>query len=243
MFYGIDRRKLADTLGVYPATRLCRRAVIGDNLTNTPFVNLPQNFVKTAAEAFDVAKANTYLDKALEASGIKSVSQSLLISETATHIKGACEIIMKQWEDFFKGKLTATIRPLPASQAQSARRWHEDDPTSFELALGSLLPSSTNVRNTFKYYISTYNPPRVNWHSDEYDALYDATQGLDQYNPDDIKIIAEKCLAMEKILLDEVVVNPVYERPEKVLIADNVHLPVPGYIVGYGLGYTYSTID
>ncbi len=243
LFYSIDRQKLADTLGVYPATRLCRKAVIGDNLTGTPFVDLPQNFVKTAAEAFNVNLANEYLTKAYEQSKINSVSLAIVISETATHIKGACEIIMKQWEDNFKGKLAATIRPLPASQAQSARRWHEDDPTSFELALGSLLPSATNVRNTFKYYISTYNPPRVNWHSDEYDALYDATQGLDQYNPDDIKIIAEKCLAMEKILLDEVVVNPVYERPEKVLIADNVHLPVPGYIVGYGLGYTYSTID
>ncbi len=243
MFYGIDRQKLADTLGVYPATRLCRRAVIGDNLTNTPFVNLPQNFVKTAAEAFDVAKANTYLDKALEASGIKSVSQSLLISETATHIKGACEIIMKQWEDFFKGKLTATIRPLPASQAQSARRWHEDDPTSFELALGSLLPSSTNVRNTFKYYISTYNPPRTTWSDPEYDRLYAEIETLDMYNEKDIKKITENCLAMEKMLIDKVIVNPVYERPEKQLFAENVHLPVDEYIVGWGFGMDYITID
>ncbi|MBQ7623959.1 MAG: hypothetical protein IJS65_01620 [Clostridia bacterium] len=241
LYYGIDRNSIAEAIGVYPATRYVRRSVIGDSNTGESFVSIPQDYVKTPEESYDVPLANQYLMKAYEEKGLESATEQILLSETATHIKAVTEILQKHYNDIFNGKLTVTIRQLPPTQAQTLRRWHEDDPTSFDIALGSLLPSSTDVRDSFKYYISSYNPPRSKWSNPEFDKLYAEVQGLDLYN--DTEEIVSKCQQMEKILLDEVVINPVYERPEKVLYSEHVHLPVEHYVIGFGFGERFMTID
>ena len=241
LYYGIDRNSIADAIGVYPAMRYIRRAVVGDSNTGESFVNIPQDYVKTAEESYNVPLANEYLAKAYEEKGLETASEQILLSETATHIKAVTEILQKHYNDIFGGKLTVTIRQLPPSQAQTLRRWHDDDPTSFDIALGSLLPSSTDVRDSFKYYTSAYNPPRTLWNDPEYDKLYNDVQGLDLYS--DTEEIVSKCQQMEKILLDNVVINPVYERPEKVLYSEHVHLPVEHYVIGYGFGERFMTID
>ena len=240
LYYGIDRNEIANTLGVYPATRLIRRSVIGDSNTLTPFVDLPQDYVLSAEESYNPTLANEYLAKAYEACGLEKASEQILLSETATHIKAATEILQKQYPTVFDNKLDITIRQMPAAQAQTARRWNPDDPTGFDIALGSLLPGATDCRLSFMYYTSDYNPPRVKWSNAEYDKLYAESQTFDLYK--DVDEIVARCQAMEKLLLDDLVVNPVYERPEKVLFADNVHLPVNNYVVGFGFGERYATM-
>ena len=54
--------------------------------------------------------------------------------------------------------------------------------------------------------------------------------------------IIEACQKMEKILLDELVNVPIYERPNKVLYNPRIQLPVKEYVVGYGFGEKYMTI-
>ena len=241
LFWGCDRVALADTLGVYPATRLVRRAVMGNPLTGVPFVDIPQDYVVDPYNAFDKEKANQYLDQAYEKAGQTKTTMRILISETATHIKGAAEILQKQYGEVFNGQLEVKVDQKPASVVYAERRWNPEAPEAYDTALGSLLPSATDPRDTFTFYRTDYNPPRFAWGTPEFDKLYYDSMALDLEKDND-KII-EMCHVMEKTLLDELVNVPIYERPNKVLYSTRVHLPVKEYVVGYGFGESLMTIS
>ena len=241
LFWGMDRVALADTLGVYPATRLVRRAVMGNPLTGVPFYTIPQDYVVDPYNAFDKEKANQYLDQAYEKAGQTKTTMRILISETATHIKGAAEILQKQYGENFGGKLEIKVDQKPSSVVYAERRWNPEAPEAYDSALGSLLPSATDPRDTFNFYRSDYTPPRFAWNDPDFDKLFADSMKLDLENENDA--IIEACQQMEKILLDELVNVPIYERPNKVLYSTRIHLPVEEYVIGYGFGEKYMTIS
>ena len=47
---------------------------------------------------------------------------------------------------------------------------------------------------------------------------------------------------MEKMILDDLVNIPIYERPDKVIFSDRVKLVAGGYVEGWGFGERYMTI-
>ena len=47
---------------------------------------------------------------------------------------------------------------------------------------------------------------------------------------------------LEKLMLDEMVIVPVYEIPTKVLYETNVQLPADGYVIGWGFGNEYMSM-
>ncbi|MBR4304268.1 MAG: hypothetical protein IKT81_02935, partial [Clostridia bacterium] len=231
---------IAETLGVHTASRLVRKAVVGNPAVGTAFVELPNTYVPDGDKIFDPVKANEYLDKAYEKAGITTNEMRILISETATHIKGAAEIAMKQYEDVFGGKVVAKMQQVPSSQATTLRRWNPENPTAYDTALGSLLPSANDPRATFNYYRSDYTPPRFCYANPVFDDKYAEAMSYD-LEADNDKVIA-LCMDMEKMLLDELVNIPLYERPNKVLFNEKITLPAGGYIVGWGFGESYMTI-
>ena len=58
---------------------------------------------------------------------------------------------------------------------------------------------------------------------------------------DNAKVI-DYCMQMEKLMLDEMVIVPVYEIPTKVLYETNVQLPADGYVIGWGFGNEYMSM-
>ncbi len=239
--HGFDRIEIANTLGVYPVSRYVRRSVIGNNLTGKPFVDYPADYLPDPATLFDVALAKEYLAKAFEAKGLESTTLEFLQSESATFIKAVNEMLQKQYDINFEGKIKANIRQVPTTL--TLRRWNPDDPTSYEISIGSMLPSAIDPRASFRVFISSYNPPRVKWENKEFDALYDKSLELDLYDENEAEEIVRLCQQMEKMMLDDLVVIPVYEKPDKVLYSERIHLPVSHYIVGFGFGEKYMTID
>ena len=239
--HGIDRNEIADTISCYPATRYVRKSVIGNLITMQPFVEIPQDYVKTPEELHDTALANEYLAKAYEEKGLESAKVEFLQSETATVGKASNEMLQKQFDQVFGGKLTASIRIVPTTI--KLRRWDPENPTSYELTTGSLLPSATDPRASFRFFTSDYNPPRTKWSNAEFDELYNRAMLLDLYSEENADTIIEMCQKMEKIMLDDLVVIPLYEKPDKVLYSERVHLPVDHFVIGYGFGERYMTIS
>ena len=82
--------------------------------------------------------------------------------------------------------------------------------------------------------------PRFYWTSDKLDQLFEQSMALD-LEADNAKVI-ELCMEMEKLMLDEMVIVPVYEIPTKVLYESNIELPAGGYIIGWGFGNMYMTM-
>ena len=233
LYYGADRVEIGETLGAYPATRLVRRAVLANPATGVPFYTLPNDYVDDGYTIRDVEAAKAYLDKALEDSGITGGSMRILFSETSTHLRGCAELLQKQYHDIFgENKLQVIMHTLPSSQAQALRRWNPEDPTAFDTALGSLLPSAQDPRATFNYYRTDYTPPRFAWNDPQFDAWYAEAMSLDLEKDND-KVI-ELCMKMEKMLIDTLCNVPVYEIPTKAVFSENFHLPAGGYIIGLG---------
>lgn len=240
LFHGIDRVAMSEIIGCYPATRLVRRAVMSNPATGVPFYTLPTDYVKKAEDVFDVTLANQLLDKAYEECKQTKVDMRILYSETSTHLRGCAEILQKQYHDHFAGKLNVIMHALPSSQAQALRKYNPDDPTGFDTALGSFLPTANDPRQTFKFYLSSVVPPRFYWTSDELDKLFAESMELD-LESDNAKVI-EYCMKMEKLMLDEMVIVPVYEIPTKVLYETNIQLPADGYVIGWGFGNEYMSM-
>ncbi len=244
IYYATDRKKIADTIGkgVVPATRFVRKSVIGNNLTGKAFVDYDVNYVKSYEESFNPALANQYLTKALEKRNMTGATAEILQSETSTYIKASNEMCQQTFKEVFgDDRLKITIRVVPSTV--NLRRWNPDNPTSFELSVGSMLPSATDPRAGQKFFISSYSPPRTSWHSDVYDDLYEQAIVLDLYNEIEAEKIVDLCQQMEKILLDDLVIVPIFEIPTKVLYSDKIHLPVDHYIVGYGFGNNLMWMD
>ena len=240
LFHGVDRVAMSEIIGCYPATRLVRRAVMSNPATGVPFYTLPTDYVKTGEEVFDKTLANQLLDKAYEECKQTKVDMRILYSETSTHLRGCAEILQKQYHDHFAGKLNVIMQAMPSAQAQALRKWNPDDPTGFDTALGSFLPTANDPRQTFKFYLSSVVPPRFYWTSDELDRLFAESMELD-LESDNEKVI-EYCMKMEKLMLDEMVIVPVYEIPTKVLYETNVKLPADGYVIGWGFGNEYMSM-
>lgn len=115
------------------------------------------------------------------------------------------------------------------------RKWDPDNPTSYEGTIGSLLPAATDPTAQFKPWISTYYPPRTLWVNEEFDALYARSVSVEAMKNNDLRV--KLCQQMEKIMLDELVVIPVYEIADRVLFNQRIKLPVVEYNVSEGFGY------
>jgi len=241
LYRGIDRTEIAKTLGSHPASRLVRRAVVGDPATGKAFIDFEADYVPDPTTIYDVKKANEYLTKAFEECGITYAETRVLYTDTATHIKGAAEIMQKQYSEAFGNKMDLVMHIVPAGQSSSLRRWNPDNPNAYDIALGSLLPSANDPRSTFTYYRSDYSPPRFCYNNPEFDAVYESIMNL--HLEEDNEAIIEGCQTLEKMILDDLVIIPLYERPNKVLFNEKVKLPADGYISGFGFGVRWATIE
>ena len=142
-----------------------------------------------------------------------------------------------QYEEVFGGKLNITLRQVPSSQQFSLRRWNPENPTAFDANIGSITSLNDSPHYTFQYYTSFYSPPRFCYSNPQFDAIYEQATASEDY-----KEIVSLCQQLEKILLDDMVVVPLYELPSKALFSQRIDLPGDGYINNFGFGYEYAII-
>ena len=236
LYYGADRNNIADTLGVYPASRLMRKAVMVSPQSSTAFVDVPASYVPDAYTLYQPELANQKMDKAFEECKQTSFELRILTGDTAnpatSHVRAACEMLMKQYNETFKGKMNVVFQVVPSNQTTALRRYNPADPGAFDTAVGSLLPSAKDPRATFNYYRSDYTPPRFCYGDPTYDAWYAEAMSYDLQK--DTDKIVELCQKMEEKLLTELAVIPFYETATKVLFAENMNLPAGRYVNGLG---------
>ena len=239
LYYGAERTSLSAALGAIPATRLVRKAVVGDPATGTAFVELEGagDYVDDGYTVYDPNIAKEYLDRALEKRGIKQADMEIYYGESATHSRAASEILHAQYSHLFGGKLKVTLRSVPAALQYNLRRWNPDDPTAFDTSIGSITPSADAPHYTFQYYVSSYSPPRFCYSNAEYDRLY--AEAVSESDP--IKS-ARICMHLEQILLSDLVIIPLYELPSKALFSGRIKLPSDGFVNNFGFGYEFGTI-
>ena len=236
LYYAADRNEIASTLGVYPASRLVRKAVLADATKGIAFVDIPADYVPDPYSLLDVEKANQKIDKAYEQCGITESVLRILTGDTAnpatSHVRAACEMLMKQYNEHFAGKMTVEFQVVPSNQTTKLRRYNPDDPTAFDTAVGSLLPSAKDPRATFNFYQSTYSPPRFCYADQTFDSWYLEAMSLDLQK--DNEEIIKLCQKMEEKLLDELAVIPFYETATKVVFAEGYNIPYDKYVTGIG---------
>jgi ABC-type oligopeptide transport system substrate-binding subunit len=236
LYYAADRNAIAETLGVYPAARIMRKAVMCSPASSTAFVDVPADYVPDAYDLYKPDLANQKIDKAFEQCGQTSFELRILTGDTAnaatSHIRAACEMLQKQYNEVFAGKMTTVFQVVPSNQTTKLRRYNPDDPGAFDTAVGSLLPSAKDPRATFNYYRSDYSPPRFCYGDPVFDNWYAEAQALDLQK--DTDKIVELCQKMEEKLLNELAVIPFYETATKVMFSENMNLPAGRYVNGLG---------
>ncbi len=239
LYYGIDRVSITNAVGGEPTSRYVRKAVVGNLETGERFIDMPgsTDYIDDPTKIYLPDKANEYFSKALEECDLTSATLDLMYSEVAIRTRAIFEMLQVDFQKTFNNKLTVTLRPVPANQTQTLRRWNPDNPTSFEATLGSLLPSADDPSASFGFFISTYSPPRFCYANPEFDELYARSCSLEANMNNDLKI--ELCQKMEQIVLRDKIIVPVYETESKILLADHVVLPTKDetYIPGFGFGY------
>jgi oligopeptide transport system substrate-binding protein len=239
LYYGAERTSMSAALGAIPATRLVRKAVVGDPATGTAFVELEGagDYIDDGYTVYDPNIAKEYLDRALEKRGIDQAHMEIYYGESATHSRAASEILHAQYSDLFSGKLKVTLRSVPAAMQYNLRRYNPDDPTAFDTSIGSITPSADAPHYTFQYYVSSYSPPRFCYSNAEYDRLY--AEAVSESDP--LKS-ARICMQLEQILLSDLVIIPLYELPSKALFSNRIKLPSDGFINNFGFGYEFGVI-
>ncbi|MBR3865300.1 MAG: hypothetical protein IKM67_01150 [Clostridia bacterium] len=239
LYYGLDRVAITNAVGGEPTSRYVRKAVVGDLEKGTAFIDMPgsMDYIDDPTKIYDPVKANEYFVKALEECQLTSATMEMMYSETAVRTRAIFEMLMVEFQKTFNNKLKIDLRVVPAGQTQQLRRWNPDDPTAYETTLGSLLPSADDPSASFAFFISTYSPPRFCYANPKFDELYEKSCSLEACLDSSLKV--KYCQEMEKIILDELIIIPVYETESKKLFADKIVLPTKdqGYVTGFGFGY------
>ena len=239
LYYGIDRVAITTAVGGEPTSRYVRKAVVGDLSTGVAFVDMPgsTDYIDDPYTLYQPEKANEYFTKALEECELTSATLELMYSEVAIRTRAIFEMLMVDFQKTFQNKITVTLRPVPSTQSQKLRRWNPDDPTAFDAALGSLLPSADDPSASFGFFVSDYSPPRFCYGNPEFDELYVQSCSLEANLNNDLKV--ELCQKMEQIVLRDKIIVPVYETESKKLFSERIVLPTAdeAYLTVFGFGY------
>lgn len=241
--HGMDRVEIAKVLDSKPVSRYVRYSVIGDMTTGQRFITMDgsNDYVVDPATLYNPTLASQHLTKALEACNLTSCTFELMYPEGNPIRRATYEMLQQQYKASLNNKLEIKLRAVASGMTLTLRKWDPENPTSYEGTIGSLLPAATDPTAQFKPWVSTYYPPRTLWVNEEFDSLYAQSVSVEAMKNNDLRI--ELCQKMEKIMLDELVVIPVYEIADRVMFNDRIVLPVEEYNVSEGFGYpTYVSI-
>lgn len=242
LFYAVDRESIAKMTNGIPANYLVPSKCLG--LDGKTFRDMPESSeYLTPNMGYDPEQAKEYYDKAMEECGLSSLTLTLQYNETSANNKAASEFLHKSLPEIFGDTFTLELMAAPSTVLTTyIQGWKNGDPNSFELQWRGWNTSTPAPWNGLKVYTSMYSNKNEPYYNEEYDALWEKAN-YDIEAKLDPEYRMELTREMEKIVLDDVACDPVYEAPSYYLISPRVHLVTEEYIPGYGFGYTLCTVD
>lgn len=243
LFFAMDRASIARMTNGLAANYLVPSKCLGDTDAGLTFREMPeaQEYLEENL-GYDEVKAKEYYDKAMEETGLDSLTLTLAYNEASGNNKAASEYLHKELPRIFGDSFTLELLAAPSSVLNTyIAGWKEGDPNSFELHWRGWNTSTTDPWNGLKVYSSMYSNKNEPYYNDEFDELWEKAN-FDLESKLDPLYRLELTREMEKIALDDVAACPVYEPTGYYMVSERIELPSDGYIPGYGFGYTLSRI-
>ena len=236
---GIDRVDLADGLRGNPYGRIFRRQVMGDANHGIAFVDMPgADYLEDPYSMCNPSLSKKLLDRAFEATGQTNVITEIYYKSDDLRSKAAAEILSEQINKKFDG-VTITVRAVAGDEAYNLRRWNPNEPTAYDINIGSL-DVAEDPLDTMWPYCGAYKPARFYWANKDNLAQFDEYYNEASVSRYDNEKFVHLCQQMEKVLLDECMYVPLFELPTKLLFNEKLRFPAERYINGFGYGTMYG---
>ncbi len=244
-YYAIDRETMASLGSHNPApfyiTDFCVAYADG-----TKFRDLPESQAYVPANnGFDPDKAKQLFDEACaEVGQTDKLVLTLNYFEAREDVKMMSEFLQKSLPEVFgQDKFELKLQGLTGTIIFDVMRNCQTDNNAYELSWSSWSWGSADFEpaRIFEPFQSTYTRRLSNYNNTQIDTLFQEARSeavrLDE------KESVKHAQQMEEILIDEVLVAPVFQIVEKMIFSDRVITPVDKLVSGLGWGVPYFDIE
>lgn len=242
LFYGTDRKTLADMNYGIPADYIVPSNHIIDLATNTAFRDTEEGKANTdpVNYSYDPEKAKELFNKALEETGVDSVDLTMIYNDTAAY-KAMSEFVQNSWQQLFgEDKFKLELQAMPSSQRGDQVRSWPTNPSAYELSWAGWSSTSLMPWNAFKYWTSFYTAKNEPYINDEFDATFNEACYGDNRFDDGVRL--KDVDKMEDMLIQHAIIIPVYEIMDHYLKSDRVELTQDGWMNEVGWGWNFCKI-
>lgn len=239
MYWGTDRKALAKD--IYK-TAIPQPCIVADTRTVDPIkgitfretevgkANYPEN------EGYDPEKAKEFFDKAYEKYG-KKMEVDIMYFDTSDQMKAMAEFLEQEYEGMFGAdRIDIKLRAVPWNNAYDNMQNGD-----YDMGFGAWTGGIFNPWGGMEVYTQKFGIKCDQFRSDEFDKLYDRTTKGDLiFKP---KERLEALGEMEKMLLDNVPMVPLYQTENARLYQDRVHLLTREWRIGVGFAPMQAELD
>ena len=239
MYWGMDRKALAKD--IYK-TAIPQPCIIADTRTVDPLkgitfretevgkANYPEN------DGYDPEKAKEFFDKAYEKFG-KQMVVEIMYFDNNDQMKGMAEFLEQEYENMFGAdRIDVKLRAVPWNNAYDNMQNGD-----YDMGFGAWTGGIFNPWGGMEVYTQTFGIKCDQFRSDEFDELYRRTNKGDLiFKPQErLEALGE----MEKMLLDNVPMVPMYQTENARLYQDRIHLLTHEWVIGVGFAPMQAEID
>lgn len=239
MYFGMNREVIAKDIiktaipqaGVIASTRAID-PVKGTTYRETEQgkANYPEN------DGYDPEKAKEYFEKAYKKFG-KKINVELMYFETSEQLKNVAEYLKEEYQKLFGAdKIEVTLRAVPPQNV-----FQKLMSADYDMGFGAWSGGAFNPWQGMDVYTSNFGSKCDQFKSEEYDKLFERTNKGDLAFKDKEKLDALQ--QMEKLILDNVPVVPMYQSLNAKIYSDRVHLLPKEWKIGVGYAPLQAELD
>ena len=240
LFYATNRDALGKGIfktfasAPYYISTIC---LVGDPDSGEKYRNTPEaQAILPANNGFDIEIANEYFDKAYEANGNQKITLEITYFDGAETMKRIAEVSKEEYEKAFgSDRIEVILRAMPANAAYDAYY-----AGNFQMGIGARSQNAFNPWSSMKVWTSTFPQKAENFYNEAFDTLYERTTTGDLlFDPQGrLTALAE----MEKMLLDEVPMIPIFQNNNAFVFQDRIYLKTNGAFLP-GVGFAILQAD
>ena len=244
LYYAIDRNAIAKLSNNKPACYFLPESysISADGTSIRKLAGASDYIPKN--NGYDKELAKKYFDTALNELGINKVSLNLIYNESASDTRSASEYIQRTLTEIFGAdKFSMNISAMNNTVAVKLMRTAQNGSTNgWDLCWGAwdLTAATYSANRKFEVYRTTDTRRFTQYPNSEIDKLY--AQSISEEYRTDEKKLGQATLDMEKALLNDVDVIPVFQVDAHYIFSDRVKLPVTQRVRILGYGYQYIDI-
>ncbi|MDY3923712.1 MAG: ABC transporter substrate-binding protein [Ezakiella sp.] len=239
MYWGMNRESIAKD--IYK-TAIQQPCIIADTRTVDPIkgttfretevgkANYPEN------DGYDPEKAKEFFDKAYEKFGKKMVVD-IMYFDNSDNMKATAEFLEQEYENMFGAdRIDVKLRAVPWQNAYDNMQNGD-----YDMGFGAWTGGIFNPWSGMMVYTQEFGIKCDQFRSDEFDELFRRTVKGDLiFKPEErLAALGE----MEKMLLDNVPMVPMYQATNARLYQDRIHLLTHEWRPGVGFAPFQAEID